>query len=154
LEVTVAHSLGVVQKRFPKVTKVIDSRKPLKVTVGRQDTSLGKKKKHEDCAMAVACKRKFKLDGVIISVSRAYLIKGNTAVRFEVPESVSREITSFDRGSDFVPGEYGLDPVAKRDRLGSVKGTRHSPRTSKGRPIRRYHRTENIRAALGSKADE
>jgi CheY-specific phosphatase CheX len=91
-------ALRIVKKFFPEVTDVEDAEKSQVIEV--------------TCAMAVACKRKYNLDGVIISVKTAYLIKGKKAKRFSLPESVSREIVSFDRDSGFAAGQYRLSKIA------------------------------------------
>jgi len=101
-------SLAIVQKFFPKVTTVKDGTDDLEVEVTKQDATSSRKKDHNNCAMAVACKRKAKADGIIISISMAYIIKGNTATRYQVPNSVGREITAFDRGARFAEGNYEL----------------------------------------------
>jgi hypothetical protein len=140
-------ALKIVQSYFPGVESVKDSRGKVKVEVTKGDVSTSKRKKHAECAMAVACKRAMKLDGVIISTSTAYLIKGKQAIRFHVPNSVSREVVSFDRGATFEPGTYELmKPTWKlgKHRHGKATGT------GKLRPINRRHLTSNVRAALGS----
>lgn len=139
-------ALDIVRKQFPDVTKIVDLRRPMKMEVTSKDVSKSKKKDHNNCAMAEACKRKLKLDGVIVSINRGYLIKGKKAIRFNIPESVSREIISFDRGAEFAPGDYRLDPIPKTQRLGtSSSDKRNHPRN---RPNVKMHKTDNIRAVL------
>ena len=152
--IQMSSALKIVQRRFPQVSKIVDSRKPLSIEVTGRDVNSAKRKDHQVCAMAVACKRKFKLDGVIISVKRAYAIKGNRAVRFDIPETVSREIVSFDRGAEFVPGNYRLNAIPKSSRSG--RSTPRAPRPNGGRkrPYAHIHKTEGIRAVLGSKQDD
>ena len=145
-----AHSLNIVRKFFGnKVTEVVDADDPITVEVTARDVSTSKRKAHAECAMAVACKRSKNVDGVLISTTSAYLIKGNTAVRYAVPPSVAREVVVFDRGSDFMPGEYSLVPVSGTNRIGE---TRSTGRTTGGhrRPQVRHHMTQNVRAVLGS----
>src|SRR6267143_179111 len=100
--------LSIVNKFFPKVTKVRDATSNIEIEVTKTDQNIAKKMKHDECAMAVACKRKMHLDGVIMAISTAYLIKDNVATRYKVPISVGREITSFDRGAPFAVGTYKL----------------------------------------------
>ncbi len=90
----------------------------MKIEVTPRDASSKAVRDHNGCAMAVACKRALKLDGVIISRSIAYLIKGDHATRFKLPESISREVVSFDRGAGFAVGKYELERVPKTSRLG------------------------------------
>lgn len=151
-----ATALQIVQKRFPKVTKIADAKKSLKIEVTQRDTTSSKIMKHEECAMAQACKRKFKLDGAIISMGRAYLIKGDRATRFNTSNAVSREITAFDRGAEFAPGEYHLDAIPKSDRMGK-RAKRSSgdknPNYSSGNKRAKRHVTQNVRASLQPQGD-
>lgn len=150
-----ARALSIVQAVFPNVLKVVDAKKDTVTEVTKRDTSSATVRNHKACAMAVACKRKLDLDGVIMSVSTAYLIKGDTATRYLVPEAVSREITSFDRNATFEPGEYRLKAPGRTNRLdfgrhGTVPD--RSPKAGNGNFSKRYrHKTEGIRASLGSK---
>jgi hypothetical protein len=147
------HALAAVRKFFPNVTHVEDASESIDVTVTVADDKASKRMEHDTCAMAVACKREQKVDGVIISRKTAYLIKGKTATRYELPESVSREVVSFDRGAGFAPGDYSMRPPSGSRKLGAlsggVGGDRHR---GTGKPVRRVHKTDGIRAVLGSKA--
>jgi hypothetical protein len=126
--------------------------KNARVEVTKADASSKAVRDHAGCAMAVACKRKFHLDSVIISRSVAYLVKGSQARRFKLPVSVSREVVSFDRGAGFSPGEYELSKVEKSNRLGMnrdparLNPNRHDlpPKTKRFR-----HLTTNVRHVLG-----
>ncbi len=145
-------SLEVVRKFFPEVNDVLDGGRNVTIEVTEKDEKIAHKKSHKTCAMAIACKRKFECDGVIISVTRAYLVKGKTARRYKLPESVSREVVSFDRHGEFEPGEYELTKIPPSSRLDRVikHGNGHGPnRTTSER--KHLHRTGGIRTALGSK---
>src|SRR5579864_6409634 len=145
------HSLAIVRKYFPKVDEVEDGNTPLDVEVTAADSKSSTVRNHEACAMAVACKRKFHADGVIISIGTAYIIKGKKAVRYQVPEAVSREIVSFDRVAGFAPGNYQLIPQPPTQRLENLPDKHPGNHKLTGTPIRRLHRTAGIRAVLGSK---
>src|SRR5947209_11513354 len=97
-------SLNIVRHFHPQINKVVDGDEDILIEVTPQDSKSAKVKKHIECALAVACKRKLKADGVIISRATAYIIKGKTATRFKLPNSVSREIVSFDRNAGFDEG--------------------------------------------------
>lgn len=148
-----ATALQVVRKFFSNVKSVVDAKRNATIEVTKADETNSKKKSHKTCAMAVACKRKFKLDGVIISVNRAYLVKGTQARRFTLPESVSREVTSFDRGGGFEPGEYELAKVPETSRLDKPKnkGNGHGDGPRPERERKHIHKTGGIRISLGSK---
>jgi nucleosome binding factor SPN SPT16 subunit len=81
-----------VKRLFPNVDDVTDSTRRVVVTVTARDSSNGKRLKATECAMAVAAKRDFQADGVVIGLSRSYIIKGNKAIRFATPSHVAREI--------------------------------------------------------------
>jgi hypothetical protein len=99
-------ALKIVQKYHPNVTKVVDARSPLHIAVTARDCKNSNSKEPSACAMARACEREF--DGAIISTTVAYVIQGGTAKRYRVPQSVARELVSFDRNHEFAPGDYHL----------------------------------------------
>jgi hypothetical protein len=140
-----------VQKFFPDVERVSDATKPIKVIVNRDDNDKAEEQKPESCAMARACRRHLKIDGAIIRLRFAYLIKGSHATRYEVPFTVRAEIVSFDRHKDFRPGEYMLSAVCPSRRMD------HIPRRAHGEPMKGrkggvrhpflVHRVEGVRSA-------
>jgi hypothetical protein len=143
-------SLKIVQKFFPHVTSVVDGKKPVHVEVTKHDSKSSTVKNHKGCALAVACKRSFKADGVVISVDRAYLIKDNKATRYMLPPSTSREVVAFDRGTDFAEGEYLLSkPPKYKSRAGEKRGKSHGNSPDYTPSFK--HQTSGIRFALGSK---
>jgi hypothetical protein len=141
-------ALNTVQKFFPGVKKVVDADKPADIEVTISDATTKGIKNHEACAMAVACKRKYNLDGVIISRSTAYLVKGNQARRFKLPPATAKEVVSFDRGGGFAPGVYRLSAVGDWAKLGRKQGS-DKPRTGNGIKERFRHLTTDIRTVLG-----
>jgi hypothetical protein len=141
------NALAKVRKFFPNVESVEDATESLKIEVTARDVSTSKRRAHSECAMAVACKRSQNLDGVIIATSTAYLIKGKDATRYNVPESVAREVVSFDRGASFEAGTYHLD--VPRTKLGEWKGKGGQHQT-RGTGPKFHHLTANVRAVLGS----
>jgi hypothetical protein len=102
--------------------------------------------------MAIACKRSKKLDGVLISIKTAYLIKNNIATRYFLPEAVRREVVAFDRSGGFASGEYGLLAPDKYNKLGRSGGD--TPRNNTAKMAKPKHFTEGIRTVLGSKVDK
>lgn len=142
-------ALNLVQKFFPGVEDVVDAVRPTVIEVTLKDANAKAMKNHEACALAVACKRKFNLDGVIISRSTAYLVKGKKARRFKLAPSTSREIVSFDRGAGFQPGTYVLSAVPELARLGRRQGSDRDKRTGNGHKKQFRHVTANIRTVLG-----
>jgi hypothetical protein len=149
-------ALGVVRKFAPGVKKVSDADEDLLISVTDRDFKAGKKKDHGDCALAVAAKRQEHAAQVIVSSSVAYVIKGDHAVRYKVPEAASKEIVAFDRGAEFAAGDYMLKKPPKSARLGTYRGkdTRTEPnnRPKTGGMAKRFvHHTANIRENLKNK---
>jgi len=143
-------ALKIVQKFFPNVTRVKDAKEPLMVEVLKRDTESAKVKNHSACAMAVACKRVLKADGVIVSVTTCYVVHGTSAMRYKLPESVSREVVSFDREAGFAAGSYTIHPSNPSHKLGhGHEGSKAN--TGKGKKQVWKHHTLGIRTVLGSK---
>ena len=144
-------ALSVVRKFFPQVRRVTDASRNAAIEVTAEDAKSPGKKDHVHCAMAVACKRKFHLDGVIISRSVAYLIKGKNARRFKLNDSVAREVVSFDRGAGFSPGKYELSKISPVNKMGlGVRPKRPKDNAKRdGVPKRFRHVTTRVRSVLG-----
>ena len=131
---------------FPKVNSVEDSNEGVIVTVTDHDGKVGKKNKFSECALAVACQRELKADGVIIGLTKSFLIYGTKAIRYQTPQSVAREMTSFDRHGDFAAGVYKLSKIGVYDRIGVRRKTRPKSEPSKQhREIRFRHDTAGVR---------
>jgi hypothetical protein len=145
-------AINTVQKYFPKVEEVFDAEENATIEVTRRDEATSKRRAHGECAMAIASKRVFEADGVIVSLSKAFVVKGKKAYRYDLPENVSREVISFDRGSGFSPGTYQLKVPAHA--LGKAKSPGKHPRENSKRGSRaknQHHMTQGIRTVLGSK---
>lgn len=144
-------ALSTVKKFFPQVEEVTDATEPIDVEVTNLDSANSKLKHHAKCALAVACKRSEKADGVIVSVSTAYVIKGNQAIRYCLPDTAAREVVSFDRGSGYDPGMYHLRAPSKSQRLGKKSYSTGKVSTNpahKVRPFKQQHHTAKIRTSL------
>jgi len=144
------NSLALVQRFFPKVEAVEDAVKPVIVEVTANDNKIANIKSHRTCALAVACKRTFRADGVLIGLTTSYIVKGKIAYRYKNADTVSREITSFDRKAGFDVGFYHLTPASPAARLGMKPSNpgRPSGKHSK-KPKRFMHFTTGVRTALG-----
>lgn len=143
-----SYALGVVRKFFPEVEKVKDSTGYLSLEVTKGDINSRAARKHKECPLATACKRMLKADGVVVSVRTVYVVEGKTATRYQIPESGSREIVSFDRDGGFAPGYYFLKPPDKK--LGESQGGHTGNHGRSGKKIQRKHFTSGIRTVLGS----
>jgi hypothetical protein len=141
-----SNSLNIVRKQFPHVTKVVDAKDGIIVNVSKRDSSEGKKKSPENCALAKACIREQKADGAIINVGTSYIIKGNIATRYNTSIAVGREITSFDRHQDFAEGRYVLSKISPSKKIGRQRVSGDSTQTGTQLKHKIYqHRTEDIR---------
>jgi|SRR5262245_2105092 len=135
-------ALKLVQKYFPQVQMVVDSNKPCVIEVNAEDASSRDLRNPAACSFARACKRTFTADGVIVGLTKSYIIINQKAVRFSNPETVTREIVSFDRMAGFMPGIYTLSAISPCMRLGTMhRGGGNSG--TKGK--RRRHVTANVR---------
>lgn len=117
-------ALSIVQKYHPNVRRVVDAKRSIEVTVTAEDCRSAKKGEPSQCAMARAFSREF--DGAVISKAVSYLVKGKTAYRYITPQSVVREIVSFDRHQDFAPGDYGLRSPSESNSLAGQKKAREA----------------------------
>jgi hypothetical protein len=128
----ISHSLSIVKHFFPKVAEIVDAVKPLMVAVTKADCDHADVRSHKTCALAVACRRSFKADGVIIGITTAYIIRGLKAVRYRLGNSIGREITSFDRKAGFAAGLYQLCPITPSNRLGMPRSNDPDRRSKNG----------------------
>lgn len=143
-------ALKIVQKYHPKVKRVVDAKKPIVITVTPEDGTTDGVRDHTKCAFAQACERQEHADAAIVSVRSAYVVKGDKAVRYRVPETVSREVVAFDRsnGDGFAPGKYQLKVYSKRDRIGNYRPSgKHNGKKPTHTPKLR-HFTGGIRSSL------
>ncbi len=138
-------ALQIVQKFYPNVATVTDAKKETTIEVTKRDCQSKAVKNHSECALATACKRAMDLDGVVIAIRVAYLIKGNEAVRFGLGESIAREVTAFDRQGNFEPGEYTLLKPTHRIGDPASSGARKFKRGKSGRTVKHRHMTEDVR---------
>lgn len=95
-------------RQFPTLKKCFEARVPVNVEVTEADNKQGNRGDAMNCAMARAVCREFGADVAVIGMSYSYVIKGDTAIRYKTPVSLSREIVAFDRARKFEPGTYGL----------------------------------------------
>jgi hypothetical protein len=139
-----------VKKLFPNVTSAYDSTKSVDISVSPKDCKEAQKLNPSECALARAARRELHADAVIIGMSSSYIIKDNQAIRFATPESVSREIISFDRHQDFAPGDYHLMPKSPSNRFGKVYRKKEGGK-DKSAKRKVYHRSARVRIlAMGS----
>ena len=124
---------------------LIDADDDLNIEVFKSDVAKSKRSDPGNCAAAVASKRILKTE-VEVHLSRTYVKDPNKKawIRFITPESVGREITSFDRSSIFEPGKYVLKAPGPGQRLGQYP-KRRGIDTGTGRKKMKQHMTVNVR---------
>jgi hypothetical protein len=136
---------------FPQVQRVVHAKKPVNVEVRPRDCAEGKKLMTNECALAKAAKRQFQADGVAIRLSDSYIVKGKTAIRFSTPETVKREIVSFDRHQDFASGIYRLSPAKPSWATPGKFAGKKRGKQGKHRP-KIIHRTARVRTVYSEEA--
>lgn len=122
--------------------KVIDATEPVNLEITKLDIKNAKKSDPANCAAAVAGKRTLHKE-VRVFLTRTYVKEKSHWVRYVTPESVSREITSFDRGAAFEPGIYQMNRPSKTAKLGAHRGYSTARTGAKRRAL--YHSTVNVR---------
>ncbi len=140
-----ATALEIVRRFHPDVQSVKDATKSLVIEVTKKDCQSTAVKNHKECAMAQACKRQLKADGIIVCLSTTYVIKGTHATRYKNNESISREIVSFDRKAGFSPGIYKFAKIPQTSKLGTNNGRRGGGKEKQYPPKFHPHRTEDVR---------
>lgn len=111
----------VKKRRMIDGLPIIDATESLDLCVNKEDISRSRSKNPAECAAAKAISRQLHTE-VRVHVSRTYVKKGKHWERYNTPQSVAREIISFDRGASFTPGDYTLSPVSESNRLGTYRG--------------------------------
>lgn len=114
-------ALRRLRKFWPNVNKIVEARQPLLISVTEEDSKQGRKKDPAGCALVRACQRLKIAEHALIGIGNSYLIKGNVATRYKTSNTVSREITSFDRHQDFATGrDYRLSAISPKGTLGEM----------------------------------
>jgi hypothetical protein len=135
-----------IREMFPNVTSAVDAAKAVEVSVSKKDCADAKRLNPTECALARAARRELHVDGVIIGMSSSYVIRGNTAVRYHTPESVQREIVSFDRHQDFAPGDYYLLPKSPATRFENMREREKGRKGGKDKTAKRkVHMSARVR---------
>lgn len=134
---------------------IVDADEPLLLNVRPADVTGASSKDPRRCAFAKACKRMYR------GVQQAYFYRGTAwlqyadrMVRYLLPDSVQREIVSFDRAGIIAAGSYRLVPAPPSDRLGMGSERSRRSRVSPERRAalkaggrRRVQRVAGIRSA-------
>lgn len=122
---------------------VVDATKPLTISVLKEDVKGARKNDPGNCAAARAGKREQHKE-VRVFLTRTYIKENKKWVRYQTPESASREIIAFDRGSEFCTGKYTLRPATESNKLGAHRGYSYEGKKELKRN-KPNHRTAQVR---------
>lgn len=124
---------------------MVDASEDLNLSITPADIrrAIKNRKDPNNCAAAEAIKRQEICKDVAVYMSRTYVKDKDRWVRYVTPSAISREVTSFDRGSEFEPGDYTLKAPSPSNRLGVHRGktTRKT-----GKQKKQKHVTLNVRS--------
>lgn len=108
-----------------------DAPEPLVIRLKPIDIKRGKRLDQTSCAFAKGICRQEEAQAVWIGLSSAFVEWSDKILRYTVPESVSRELISFDRSQIAAAGEFKLRVPAPSDRIGA-RPEYKPPRTTVG----------------------
>jgi hypothetical protein len=128
---------------------VTNSKRKIHIEITPRDVAKGMTRDPGTCAAAQCLMRTVPgLKGARVHIKMTYLEFDDHWERLQTPNALAREITAFDRGAAFYPGEYTLRPLspAERARYGKAAGTGGGAnKTNRNKRPRPYHVTEGIR---------
>lgn len=130
--------------------KVVDAKKPLKITITARDANGASRRDPGNCAAARAIVRGYREEGATgarVHLGRTYIEYDDKWVRYNTPRSLKTEIVSFDRKTnpEYSCGEYNLAPPSPSERIG-VKSSGLSGKSGKRPHIARIrHQIEGVR---------
>lgn len=124
---------------------VVDANEDQKLSVTKADVTGSSKKSPANCAAARTLSRELHTEARVF-ITRTYIKdkKAKRWVRYLTPNSIGREIVSFDRGSQFETGEYIIKAPSVGQRLGHYRGksTELNTGAKRNKPL---HRTVSVR---------
>ena len=130
----------------------VDAQKPLTVNVTARDIKLAKAKNSKECALARAVKRQYSCKAAYFLRTTAWLEYPNKMVRYRLPQSVQKEIVSFDRSKMMSTGEYRLTtPEPQQTRKPRTRSRKTSSATAgkkaiaRSRRVLKMHHIEGVR---------
>jgi hypothetical protein len=133
--------------------KMEDARHHLEIEVLPKDIRKAKPLSSKSCAFACAAKRDLGVKAAFFFRSTAWLQFDGKLVRYQLPNSMQKEIVSFDRARVMAPGTYRFGPFEGARTLGAyrrknkrLKGLKRTFRPPSGER-RVQHATMNIREA-------
>ncbi len=113
----------------------------LNVTKG--DVSNSKRRKPDNCAAAMACRRQLKCTDARIHLGRVYLRFNGHWKRYGTSPALRGQVVAFDQGGRFQPGSYILYAMQPSKRKGKHQGSNKPAKYKKRTTI--YHVLIGIR---------
>ena len=112
MSITLEMSKTYITKRaHDRELEEVDAQKPLAIEVTARDIKLAKAQNSKECALSRAVKRAMPVKAAYFLRTTAWLEFSDRMVRYRLPQSVQKEIVSFDRNKMMSVGEYVLSPV-------------------------------------------
>jgi hypothetical protein len=103
---------------------VINAKKPIMLHVTPEDIKAARKHSPGNCAVAKACQREWKAKEVRVHLSRIYVRHNEQNwTRYFTPYAMRSEIIAYDRGGEFLPSVYTVNPPVPSQRTGKRQGS-------------------------------
>lgn len=133
--------------RKKRIVPILDAKRAMTLHITAGDISRSDKKDPTHCAAALACKRMKGVKEARVHLTRVYVRQNDgNVLRYTTPARLKGEIIAFDRGGQFEPGDYTLNPPAPSQRVtGKRQGAKRLPRSRKGKATRKYYQFTNVR---------
>jgi hypothetical protein len=121
-------------------TTVENSGRPLRIEVTSNDIRKGKKKDPAACAVAQTLLRSTNATEVRVHRGVTYLLMGKVWKKYKTSAAVRMETIIFDRGGEFMAGEYDLQAVPLSELIPKKKSNGSKGRTPKEAALSRRRR--------------
>lgn len=120
--------------------------KSIRVNITADDIKKGKPLEPNACAIARAVLREVPgATDVLTHLANVYVCRKTEWLRYKTPEYARREITAFDRGGWFAPGEVVLQAVPTSTLVRKVKAIRSGGGKGRGPKRPTPHHTIGVR---------
>jgi hypothetical protein len=120
-----------------------DPDEALTLHITQRDVKSGSAKNAKACAAAKALCRQEGCEAARVHLSRTYVKRAGTWVRYMTPPPLRSEIIAFDRGGQFSPGDYTLGPVQPIVRFGSEARKAYMKKYVKRKPSAKHPQKGN-----------
>lgn len=150
--------LDIAKQARDKGLKIMDAKAPLVLEVTRHDITNAKPKDPSCCAFACAVKRELGANAAYFFRTVAWIEYEDRIVRYQMPDSMQKEVVAFDRAKAMEPGVYQLSRPgpsrttkgrsANRKRASRRKGSTGSGRSRASKRSPAKHKMTNIRTTI------